>query len=79
MGIYLNLKEGHFKCNSAKKNLKGICHYKHFVMLKLYLIRQDISREIEGNVKLKEPQLELAESNLVIFVVLMYCQGHKQE
>lgn len=48
-------------------------------MLKLYLIRQDISREIEGNAKLKEPQLELAESNLVIFVVLMYCQGHKQE
>lgn len=48
-------------------------------MLKLYLIREDISCEIEGNGKLKEPQLELAESNLVIFVVLMYCQGHKQD
>lgn len=48
-------------------------------MLKLYLITEDISCEIGGNGKLKEPQLELAESNLVIFVVLMYCQGHKQD
>lgn len=48
-------------------------------MLKLYLIREDILCEIEGNGKLKEPQLELAESNLVIFVILMYFQGHKQD
>lgn len=48
-------------------------------MLKLYLIREDILCEIEGNDKLKEPQLELAESNLVIFVILMYFQGHKQD
>lgn len=48
-------------------------------MLKLFLIREDISCEIESNGKLKEPQLELAESNLVIFAVLMYCQGHKQD
>jgi len=48
-------------------------------MLKLCLIREDISCEIEGNGKLKEPQLDLAESNLVIFVMLMYCQGHKQD
>ena len=48
-------------------------------MLKLYLIREDISCEIEGNGKLKEPQLELAQSNLVIFAVLMHCQGRKQD
>lgn len=41
-------------------------------MLKLYLIREDIFCEIECNGKLKEPQLESAESNLVIFVILMY-------
>lgn len=38
-----------------------------------------IFKEIEGNGKLKEPQFELAKSNLDIFVVLMYCQGHKQD
>lgn len=38
-----------------------------------------ICKEIESNDKLKEPQSELAESNLVIFVELMYCQGHKQD
>lgn len=48
-------------------------------MLKLYLIRENISCETEGNGKLKESQPELAESNLVIFVAMIYCQGHKQD
>lgn len=38
-----------------------------------------IWKEIESNDKLKEPQPESAESNLVIFVLLMCCQGHKQD